>query len=136
MSLSVKLDAAILQLGLTPGAVEYDHDPALELRARDEKTGVYSPDANDPKYIVLRTSPDHDHKTFKNNGTGRGDLTAIAHVRRIIKKDDQHIAVMEAKRTGQPAPQRKRLHKIPQRKSPWSSGRKLPSRPFEKRGRG
>lgn len=78
-------DAALYALGLDPATAELDHNPALGLRYRDPVTGQYEPPANDPRYLVWRAPADHACKTFKDNGTGRGDLTAIAKVRRLSK---------------------------------------------------
>ena len=84
MSLSVKLEAAILQLGLDPNDVEYDHDPALALRRYDEKTGKWTPDANDPRYITLRSGENHNTKTNGTKTTSYGsDSHAIAKAKRI-----------------------------------------------------
>lgn len=43
--------------------VELDHDPALELRRFNARTGKYTPDANNPKFLVYRTKPQHLQKT-------------------------------------------------------------------------
>ncbi len=42
---------------------QLDHDPALVLRKFNERTGKYTPDANDPKYLVYREKDDHLQKT-------------------------------------------------------------------------
>lgn len=42
---------------------ELDHDPALILRQFNERTGKYTPDANDPAYLVYRTPAQHLKKT-------------------------------------------------------------------------
>jgi hypothetical protein len=54
MSLQVKLDAALIALGLDPASVEWHHQPALQLRPYEDRDGVrhYTPDENDPRYIV------------------------------------------------------------------------------------
>ena len=74
--LHVKLDVALRALGLKESEIDWSHEPALGLRAiRDDGTD-WSPAQHDPDFIFIRKSPEHDHITFKNNGTGRGDLTA------------------------------------------------------------
>jgi hypothetical protein len=120
VSLKAQLDAALLQLGLDPKTAELDHDPALGLRYRDPVTGRYEPDANDPHYLKWRPSPEHDKKTFKDNGSGRGDLTAIAHVRRGTEQHREHVARMGAKAQGAEPPR------------PARRKRSIPSRPFPK----
>ncbi len=45
-------------------SAQLDHDPALILRPFDPETGRYTPDANDPAYLVYRTKPDHLRKTI------------------------------------------------------------------------
>ncbi len=94
MPLSVKLEAAIRQLGLDPADVEFDHDPALEMRQCDywhDGSGmkiIYRPDANDPRYIVIRSKADHKRKTFGTGKPREGDIKTIAHTRRLTKKEE------------------------------------------------
>jgi hypothetical protein len=52
--LAAKMDATVLHL---------DHDPALVLREFNPRTGKYTPDANDPAYLVYREKSDHQQKT-------------------------------------------------------------------------
>lgn len=118
--LRVQLAAALLQLGLDPAAAELDHDPALQLRYRDPHTGEYAPAANNPRFLKWRAAFDHDHKTFKDNGSGRSDAGAIAHVKRIGRKSLEHRQKMQTKVTGEPA------------SAPARRKRKIASRPFAK----
>lgn len=129
MPLSVKLQAAILQLGLDPDAVDFDHDPALGLRVFDEATRTYTPDANDPKFITVRArSGDHKVKTFGNGATTAGsDIHRIAKTKRLETARAALEQAMNAKVFGG-APAEK-----PMRKIQWPKGRKLRSRGFEKR---
>lgn len=53
----------LIQLLFYGGKVELDHDPALELRRFNQRTGKYSPDANNPYYLVYRLKPNHLQKT-------------------------------------------------------------------------
>lgn len=101
--LRVQLDAALFQLGLDPRKAELDHDPALQLRAYDEATGKYNPDANNPRFLVWRSAESHAQKTFKDNGTGRGDLTAMAVSRKVRTAHELHQARMAAKEAGKSA---------------------------------
>jgi hypothetical protein len=106
--LHVKLDVALRALGLKESEIDWSHEPALGLRAIRDDGSDYEPRQHDPDFIFIRKSADHDHITFKDNGTGRGDLTAIAHVRRTAAKDQHHKAVLAAKTSGDepPAPKR------------------------------
>jgi hypothetical protein len=96
-----------LQLGLNPATAELDHRPPLALRYRDPATGRYEPDANDPRYLRWMEAKTHAEATFKDNGTGRGDISAIAHRRRVSRKQGEHEERMAAKLTGA-EPARKR----------------------------
>lgn len=130
MPLSVKLQAAILQLGLDPAGVDFDHDPALGLREFDEETKTYTPDANDPKFITVRArTEDHRIKTSGNGATSAGsDIHRIAKSKRLARARAIHDEVVAAKVTGE---------RILTREKPgkrlWPKGRKLQSRSFEKR---
>lgn len=59
----VKLLVVLRQYGLTPADIEFDHCPPLALRAYDEATRKYTPDANDPAKIVARIKKAHRDKT-------------------------------------------------------------------------
>lgn len=90
MPLSVKLDSALIALGLEPGHVDFDHCPALRLREFDPKTGEYSPPANDPQYITPRARPDHRDKT-------KGDAKQIAAKRRQERKLGEKVEKQAAR---------------------------------------
>lgn len=134
MPLSVKLEAAILQLGLDPNAVDFDHDPALGLRILDEETGRYEPDANDPRFITVRArtrdEDGHKAKTFGKGGTSAGsDIHRIAKIKRLSKARAALDDALAAKATGtERSPASKPGKRL------WPKGRKLQSRnTFEKR---
>ncbi len=44
-------------------APQLDHDPALVLRKFNPRTGKYTPEANDPEFLVYREKADHLQKT-------------------------------------------------------------------------
>lgn len=71
--LKAKLEAALHQLAdfMHEVQLECDHDPALELREFDPKTGKYTPDANDPIYLTWRGKGAHDKKTHGPGGEKR-----------------------------------------------------------------
>ncbi len=84
MPLSVKLKAALIQLQLDPDNVDFDHAPPLALRTYDSKTGLYSPDANDPRYIQALSREAHALKTNGPAATSAGgDKHMIAKAKRI-----------------------------------------------------
>ena len=116
--LGVKLAVALRALGVKASEIDYSHEPALGLRAINDDGTDYKPAQLDPEFIFIRARAAHDEITFKDNGTGRGDLTAIAHVRRTASKHGAHVQRIAAKGTGQ--------------KPPPKRGRRLQSRGFGK----
>jgi hypothetical protein len=88
--------------------VHLDHDPSLVLRYYDDVTGKYTPEANDPEFLVYRTAEEHRVKTFIR-GIG-AEFSDAAKRRRKIKQECKE--------------------KEPPRPSRWPAGRKLRSRPF------
>lgn len=50
-------------LGHLPKGAELDHTPALILRKFNERTGKYTPDANDPLFLAYLSPEDHQQKT-------------------------------------------------------------------------
>lgn len=109
---SVKLCVALLALGKKPSEIDWSHEPALGLRAINEAGTDYDPPQLDPRYLFIRDRAEHDHLTFEDNGTGRGDLTAIAHVKRTVRKQAEHQARVAAKVTGEEPPPRRRKQAI------------------------
>jgi hypothetical protein len=130
MPLSVKLEAAIRQLGLDPALCDFDHDPALGLREFNEETKTYTPDANDPKFITVRARDgDHRIKTSGNGATSAGsDIHRIAKAKRLAKARAVHEEVVAAKVTGA-----RILVRAKPGKRQWAKGRKMQSRTFERR---
>lgn len=130
--LGVKLSVALRALGLKETGIDWSHEPALQLRAINEAGTDYDPPQHDPNFLFIRKRAEHDHITFKDNGTGRGDLTAIAHVKRVVRKEREHQERRTAKQTGaEPARQRPK-QKI--RSRGFDKGhRPLQSRGFQRR---
>jgi hypothetical protein len=124
MPLSVKLQAAILQLGLDPSRVDFDHNPALGLREFNEATKTYTPDANDPRFIaVLERGEEHRVKTSGTPATSAGsDIHRIAKCKRLAKARSALDAALQAKVFGG-QPDREKPGK-----RPWPKGRKMQSR--------
>jgi hypothetical protein len=129
----VKVQVLLRALGKTLSRIDWSHEPALQLRAINDAGTDYKPAQLDPNYIEIRDKPDHAVITFKNNGTGRGDITEIAHVRRRTRKHVEHEARIAAKVTGETAPVPRRTAKIPARANPWPKGQKIRSRGFQRR---
>lgn len=109
-------------LAQNPGLMEIpqlqlDHDPALILRPFNERTGKYTPDANDPEFLVYLRKADHQQKT-----TGRkpGALKTIT-----TKGSDIGLKAKFAKLEGRT--KRRPKVKIAQRKNPWPKSRKIRS---------
>jgi hypothetical protein len=138
--LPIRLEAALLQLGLDQKTAELDHDPALELRERvyvwrydrtmlSDHGGQYYtvPDANDPKYLVWRSKADHARKTNGPGGEKRittrgGDHGDAAHLRAVTAKEAAFRQRVLAKDELPPAIRPTTFRK-----------RKITSRPFPKR---
>ncbi len=90
---------------------QLDHDPALILREFDEATGKYTPDANDPEYLIYREKDDHLQKT---TGRAPGAARTVSN-----KGSDMGLRKKFARLEG---PQ-KRKATIPSR--PFQKGRKF-----------
>ena len=123
MPLRVKLAAALFALGLDPKTTEFDHDPALGLRPVDPETGDTVPAANDPKHIVPRARAAHRHKTVGDHRPLSGDISRIAKLKDVERKEAAFRQRLLAKTAGERAPK-------PKRRS-----RPIPARPFQKRTR-
>lgn len=89
--LKTKLAVALRMLGLKADDIEYDHEPALELRPYDETAGDTIPPANDPAYIQILTIEEHKAKTAR-------DAKLIAKVHRLEGRTGQ--TARRAKRGG------------------------------------
>lgn len=90
------------------GRIHFDHNPPLALREYDEATGKYKPDANDILFIDVVSVKGHAIRTHKRRGLNRGDLTQIAHGRRLRKKTELHHARMAAKGGIEAKPERQK----------------------------
>ena len=87
MPLSVKIDAALYALGLDPKDVQWDHSPALGMRPINPKTGDTIPPQNDPKFIVPRSKESHKQKTFGDSRPLSGDVSVIAKLKDVERKE-------------------------------------------------
>lgn len=113
INLSTKLAAALLRLGeidyersktMTVKQINacyhFDHDPIPKALGGSDH----------PSNLTPRLVAEHKHKTIKDNGTGRSDITAISRLRRIMRKRSN------------PKPK----HKIARHVDPW--GKKFKAR--------
>ena len=145
----VRLKATLLAAGFseeeieTPGAIEFDHAPALALRVVDEATGELVPPANDWRAIRPISKARHLEKTTgrkpgaeRTATTAGSDIGNAAKVKRIAKArlerealaasaDDEIDRAARADRGGDD------MKRVPA--SRWPKGRKLRGRGFDKR---
>lgn len=64
--------------------IQLDHDPALENRQFDPVTRKYTPDANDPDYLIYREKHAHYIKTHvRGDGAKRSDTAERNHQKRM-----------------------------------------------------
>ncbi len=120
----VKLEAALARFGLTIDQVQFDHNPALELREWNPLTGDTIPPANDPGHIDMLTIAEHKTKTFGPGGekritTAGSDVNKIHKLRRLQQSQKDFQAAVLRKGDDEETK--------PKRRSSF------PSRPFPKR---
>lgn len=119
----VKLIAALRRFGLVIGQVQFDHQPALELRPINPHTGDTIPAANDPDHIQMLLIAEHKTKTFGPGGekritTAGSDIGNIAKTRRLTKDQEEFQRRMTAKAQGEEGDQPKPKTKWPKRSFP------------------
>lgn len=105
-------------LGHLPAGAQLDHDPALILRPLNERTGKYTPDANDPAYLIYRDPANHLQKTTGRKPGAERTVTT--------KGSDIGLKTKFARL------ERKSKRKPRTTITPKGYG-KIPSRPFQKR---
>lgn len=112
--------------------VRFDHRPAVSQRLFDPVANDTVPSIHDPKFLDAIKSASHDRLTFKNNGSGRGDVTAAAHVKNGAKAHQEHRQRVAQRECGQHYEPK---GTIPSRPNgfPPKGVRKLRSRGFERR---
>lgn len=106
--LGVKLHACLILLGFTDeqiaGGIEFDHDPAIAIRALDEHGNLH-PAANDPHYIRPLTKPAHAEKTRGRGATTAGsDVGRAAKLKRLEKMSAAYREIVLRKIDGEAAP--------------------------------
>ena len=107
-------------------AFHLDHDPPLRARKFNPRTGRYTPDANDPAHLVYRTAEGHRLKT-----NVRGDGAQFPD--RVLIKREKRRERKKAAGCTKTAP---RKNKRSWGSRPWPVGRKIPSRPFQRKPHG
>jgi hypothetical protein len=119
MTMGARLLALLLRLGHEAGwtvSHQLDHDPALILRRynpRIKKVAArYTPDANDPDFLIYRPKPEHGFKTTGRKPGAERTVTSKGSDMWAKRKFDR----LERKGT--------------------RPKRKIPSRPFTKQKRG
>ena len=71
---------------------QLDHDPALTNRPYNKKTRRYTPDANDPDYLVYRSTAGHEIKTrVRGDGAQHSDLGLRRKMKRIERRETRPI---------------------------------------------
>ena len=125
MGLRVQRDAALYALGLNPANVRWDHRPPLSVRPFIEvgRARRYTPDENDPRYIVPLTPENHDKRTFGTSKatTVGSDIHTAAKVKRIEKDEAEFRRRLLAKANGEPRQKRGRMKSRPFQKRPNSN---------------
>jgi len=103
--LKVRLEAALLALGLDPADVEWDHAPALGLRPVNAAGDDYDPPQHDPLYIVPRPTVRHARKTNGDPAVPlSGDKAKIAKTKRLEARHAEFRARLLAKDGHPPGP--------------------------------
>lgn len=86
-----KLHACLLLLGYTEEQIpliQWDHEPALGLRAVDAETGEMTPAPNDPRFIRPMLPDDHAVKTRGAGATTAGsDVGKMKKLRKLVAKE-------------------------------------------------
>lgn len=103
-----QLEAAMRKLGMIPVECtvpdwQFDHDPALGLRAVDDQTGAHVPHQHDVRFLVWRPRVEHALKTTGRRGESDlslrdGDHAKIAKVKRRDRKRAAEQATAETQR--------------------------------------
>lgn len=132
--LSVKLAAALLQLGLDPKTAELDHDPALARRRR-LPDGSTDPAPNDPNFLRWKSPEAHAEKTFGRGGekritTAGSDIGEITKERHLAEDEQAFRARLLAKARGEWIRER---GSIPSRANPWPANKRKRKGQWERR---
>lgn len=85
IGLQIKLEAALLQLGIDPKHAQLDHSPPLALREWDPAAEDTIPPANDPRHLVWMSTKAHREKTSgrHKHDIANSDIHKIAKAKRL-----------------------------------------------------
>lgn len=73
-----------------------DHNPALILRPFNKRTGKYTPAANDPNFLIYRTTHEHHIKTnVRGDGAQFSDTTLRNRERRRDRPSKPHKPIRQ-----------------------------------------
>jgi hypothetical protein len=111
--------------------LQFDHVPALGLRAWNETERDTVPPANDPEHLIPRHIKCHEQKTTGRKGESKlskvgGDISEIAKLRRLTRKQEDFRRTMLGKGNAEDAPEQDRRPPFkrawPKRKFPTKKG--------------
>jgi hypothetical protein len=125
MGMRLKVGIEALKLIFGWEAVHLDHQPALALRKLNRRTGMYTPDANDPDHLLYREADAHRIKTLvRGDGAQFSDRALIKRQKRQARKADPMESWVTMKRRSAKRKLRSRSSSWPKRKlrsrSSWS----------------
>jgi hypothetical protein len=96
--------------------LQLDHDPALQNREFNKRTRKYTPDANDPRFLIYRTKEAHRIKTLVRGDGAQLSDAAIARKRKRKERKANRRKVKWASRA------LKSASRWPKRKVRYSTG--------------
>lgn len=117
--IGIRLQACLYLLGFDPvnEKIEWDHDPALGLRAVNADGTDYEPAQLDPRFIRPMRKADHLAKTTGRKGeskfssNGGGDTSRVAKARRTLAEAEARVGIQ----TKEPGKRRERKGTIKSR---------------------
>jgi hypothetical protein len=97
--IGIRLQACLYMLGFDPmnEEIEWDHFPAIGLRAVNEDGTDYEPRQLDPRYIRPMRKADHLVKTSGRKGeskfssNGGGDTSRVAKAKRLLEETEERL---------------------------------------------
>ncbi len=130
-----QLEAAMRKLGMIPVECtvpewQFDHDPALGLRAVDDQTGAHVPHQHDVRFLVWRPRVEHAVKTTGRRGESDlsirdGDQGRIAKVKRRDQKRAAQRAAAETPREQPKLKAKRPMRRAAEKLSPCRTPDKL-----------
>lgn len=101
--IGIRLQACLYMLGFDPmnEKIEWDHNPALGLRAVNADGTDYEPNQLDPRFIRPMRKADHLAKTTGRRGeskfssSGGGDTSRVAKARRTLAEAEARVGLQK-----------------------------------------